>query len=124
MLRPAALAIVLSLALAPAAADPAPVGERVALAADTYALVHGRLGAGAGSTEEVYRWSVRWLEAQRDQPLKGKALAAAYAAHLERMRALETEVGGLFDRGQLTAVDRAVARYARLEAEAWAKIRR
>lgn len=108
----------------PVHAEPSPAEERVALATELYGQAHARHAAGGATTEEVYRWSVRWLESQRDQKLKGKALAAALSAHVERMRTLETEVGSLVERGRLGTADRALARYARLEAEAWAKAAR
>ena len=124
--RPRALAVTLVLALvaslarpAPAIADPTPAEARVAAAATVFAATLPRLAAGAATPELVYTWSVRWLDAQRDQPLRGKALVAAAQAHLDRMTALESKVGELVKAGALPALDAAAATYYRVEAALW-----
>jgi hypothetical protein len=115
-----ALGLTLQLALTRgAAAGPDKASARVAAAATAYASALARFSAGAASPEHVYVWSTRWLDAQRDQPLKGKDLAAAAAAHLERMTALAGKVDALFAGGGATALDRDAAAYYQREAELW-----
>ncbi len=115
----AAVALVALVTTAPASADPGRAEARVATAAKIYEAIHARLAVGAVPVDSVCAWSVRWLDAQREQPLKGKALAAAAQAHLERMTALEAEVTKAVAAGTMAAVDREIAGYCRLEAELW-----
>ncbi len=124
--RPRALLVpaLLGLALTAAAglATPARAGRaevRIAAAAETFAIAQARYAAGTITVDDVYTWSVRWLDAQRDQPLKGKALVAAAAAHLDRMTALEAEVTAAVAAGRASSYDLAAARYYRAEAELW-----
>ena len=104
---------------APALAGPSKAEARVAAAAAAFATAQTRMAAGAAPVDIVYTWSVRWLDAQRELPLKGKALAAAAQAHLERMTALTAQVGAAVDRGAAPAADREAAAYYQLEAELW-----
>ncbi len=106
-------------ALTPAAAGPTKAEARVAAAAAAFATASTRQQAGAAPVDPVYVWSVRWLDAQRELPLKGKALAAAAAAHLERMVALEAAVTKAVAAGAAPASDREAAAYYRAEAELW-----
>ena len=124
-----ALALAVTVALlagtawpARAVAGPGTAEARVTAAAATFAAVEARLAAGATTVDAVYTWSVRWLDAQRAQPvkgLKGKALIAAAQAHLARMIGLEDRVTKLVDNGGAPTADREAARYYRLEAELW-----
>ena len=98
-------------AIAPAGATPTKAEARVAAAAAAFATTTARHQAGTAPADAVYVWSVRWLDAQREQPLKGKALAAAAAAHLERMVALVPTLRRL-----LPAHNTATAELARLTA--------
>lgn len=100
-------------------AGPGKAEARVAAAAAAFATAQTRMAAGAASPDVVYTWSVRWLDAERELPRKGKALLAAAQAHLARMTALEDELGKAVDRGAAPAADRAAASYYRLEAELW-----
>lgn len=106
-------------AIAPAGANPTKAEARVTAAAAAFATTTARHQAGAAPADAVYLWSVRWLDAQRDQPLKGNALAAAAAAHLERMVALEAAVTKAVAAGAAPASDREAAAYYRAEAELW-----
>jgi hypothetical protein len=106
-------------AIAPAGATPTKAEARVAAAAAAFATTTARHQAGTAPADAVYVWSVRWLDAQREQPLKGKALAAAAAAHLERMVALEAAVTKAVAAGAAPASDREAAAYYRAEAELW-----
>ncbi|MBL8625902.1 MAG: hypothetical protein JNK64_31600 [Myxococcales bacterium] len=111
--------LVLGSLATPAAAGPTKAEARVAAAAAAFATASTRQQAGAAPVDTVYVWSVRWLDAQREQPLKGKALAAAAAAHLERMVALEAAVTKAVAAGAAPASDREAAAYYRAEAELW-----
>ncbi len=115
------VAFALLLALLPerAAAGPGKGEARIAAAAAAFATARARLAAGTTTVDVVYAWSVRWLDAQRELPLKGKALAAAAQAHLERMTALAAEAGDAVDRGAAPAADREATSYYRVEAEVW-----
>ena len=46
-----------------------------------------------GKPDEVYKWSVRWLQAERDMSPKKADEVAALEAHLKRMTELEKVVG-------------------------------
>jgi hypothetical protein len=69
--------------------------------------------------EHYYRWSVRWMQAERDLGRTHKAKEAAFEEHLKRMkfwkerRAMEREAG------YVTAAEAAAAEFFFLEAEEW-----
>ena len=68
--------------------------------------------------EEVYVWSVRWLQAQRDLSAKPEDRIAALEAHLKRMMELKKQVEMLSrDLMPLPRVDE--AEWYRLEAQLW-----
>ena len=75
-------------AIAPAGATPTKAEARVTAAAAAFATTTARHQAGAAPADAVYLWSVRWLDAQRDPPLKGKALADWPVGELARQRGL------------------------------------
>lgn len=114
-----ALAFALAGAASPAAADDG--AALVAAASSAFETASVRLQAGQASVDEVYTWSVRWLDAQRDAPLKGRALADAAAAHLERMKALEQRVTAQIDAGGASATIKPALRYYVVQAERWVK---
>lgn len=114
------LAVILALVAAgPVAAGPTKAQARVDAAAAAYEISHTRLATAVTTIDVVAGWSVRWLDAQREQPLKGKALAAAAQAHRDRMIALEAEVTKAVNAGTLAADARAAIAYYRAEAEVW-----
>jgi len=91
----------------------------VSVAARAYAGAELRWKAGAATADAVGQWSVRWLDAQRDLPLTGKALTAAVDEHLKRMQALEAGVKQQFNAGTATSLDADSAAFFRAQAELW-----
>ena len=92
---------------------------RLDAASTAYAAVKVQLQSGRATPEAAYQWSVRWFQAQRDLPLKGKALATAASDHLARMQDLETAVTQQVQAGSATTADAYAAAYYRAEAELW-----
>ncbi len=88
--------------------------ERAQAAQQAYEGALASLDMGAGTAEEVYRWSRRWLEAT-----KGAEGAAATDAHLARMEALQIKVGGLVASGMAPASADVACRYYVAEARVW-----
>jgi hypothetical protein len=68
--------------------------------------------------EEVYRWSVRWLQAEHDLNPKEADYIAALEAHLKRMKELEEKVKNLVPDflSDSAAVE---AKWYRVEAALW-----
>jgi hypothetical protein len=97
--------------------------ERLRLAKDVYegSFEHHRQDASSSPSgvEHYYRWSVRWMQAERDLGRTQIAREAAFEDHLKRMkfwkerRALERE------EGYVTAAEAAAAEFFFLEAEEW-----
>lgn len=125
-LRP--ILLCLGLAAATAIASPsadakpdtaAAAQKRVDAAASAFAVVRTRWTAGAATVDTVCEWSVRWLVALRDQPVRGKALAAALADHLTRMQDLDRTVADMVKAGSASSADAAVVAYFVAEAELW-----
>jgi hypothetical protein len=116
-MRTIALCLVLAFTLTRAAlADPAQLAnDRAAQAAKVYtALVASPVGA---TPEDLYRWSVRWLDAQLDaQP---KAAAKAFAEHAKRMTDLEAKQQAAYKAAIVDANALAMATYYRIEADLW-----
>jgi hypothetical protein len=81
-----------------------------------------RVGAGPNylviKPEEVYTWSIRWLQAARAQDPKDAAQIAALDEHLKRMTELERKVKSLVPEilPETAALD---AEWSRLEAQLW-----
>ncbi len=70
------------------------------------------------NSEDVYIWSVRWLQAQRDRSPKHEDQVAALEAHLQRMTEMKKVIKELSrDLMPLIKVDE--AEWYRLEAELW-----
>jgi hypothetical protein len=98
---------------------PTPTQERVDAAGKTFQVVEARWEAGAGTLEEVYLWSVRWLTAQRDTTADKQTLADFADSHLKRMVAVETHVAKMVSAGISPVSDQTAAEYFRAEAEMW-----
>ena len=92
---------------------------RVAAAAKVYAASRGAIQAGRGTVDQAYVWSVRWLDAERDQGLHGKALTRALHDHAERMKALDAAVAKRVNTGMAPASDALATDYYLLEAQLW-----
>jgi hypothetical protein len=115
-----ALALVVALVSASvAAADPAQLSlDRATQAAKIYAALHAHLATSATKSEELYKWSVRWLDAQLDaQP---KVAAMAFSDHAKRMAELEANVKAQHAGGTADDDNVEIAAYFRIEADLWA----
>jgi hypothetical protein len=73
-----------------------------------------------GDGENVYRWSRRWMEAERAVATTQAQRAAAVERHLERMKKLEREVHdyGLIH-STIPVLGMAATTFYRAEAETW-----
>jgi hypothetical protein len=71
------------------------------------------------SDDLLYRWSVRWLEAERQLSDKQTDQVAAFQAHLERMAELERLIRRVHRAGQATVDEVSGADFYRTEAELW-----
>ena len=115
----AAIAIGLCVAAAPApsppTAAPDPVQERVQAATEAFRLSLAGFGAGTGTYEDCYQWSVRVLAAERDATPSRSA--AALAAHADRMNALLAIVDKRFRDGMLARNAVVAALFYRAEAQ-------
>jgi hypothetical protein len=76
-----------------------------------------REGRAAG--EVLYRWSRRWLNAERQLSARPADQVAALEAHLQRMRRLEALVQKVQRSGQTTIDEISATEYYRVEAEIW-----
>jgi RNA polymerase sigma factor (sigma-70 family) len=72
-----------------------------------------------GKPEEVYIWSVRWLQAEREVNPKGAEQVAALEAHLKRMTDLEKKVNNMIGPGLLPKGAQVDAEWYRVEAQLW-----
>src|SRR5437016_2926560 len=109
---PAVLAFALGLmgagnrASGPEAAQPTPLAQlteqRRDAAHKTYQLVWANYRERRASEDTLYRWSVHWMEAERDASKVEADRATAYKSHLERMRTLERLIRNLQRSGQVT----------------------
>jgi hypothetical protein len=67
----------------------------------------------------LYRWSLRWLEADRELSDQQADRVAAYQGHFERMRDLDRIIRRLHGSGQITIEEASATEYYRVEAELW-----
>jgi len=104
---------------APSADQATPAQRRIDAAAKVFDASVSALKVGKGSVADAAAWSVRWLTAQREQPLKGAKLKAALADHLARMQDLDATTRNLVDAGQLSSVEKLASAYFVAEAELW-----
>jgi RND family efflux transporter MFP subunit len=77
-----------------------------------------QLGQGS-DPEYFYRWSRRWLSAQREMSTKKEDQVAALEAHLKRMQDLQKRVITMNKVGQGPVRDVAAAEFYQAEAELW-----
>jgi hypothetical protein len=78
----------------------------------------GDLVIPVGRPEDVYLWSVRWLNAQRDLASKKEGQIDALEDHLRRMQDLQRRVEKLAP-GLVTLTEVHSAEFYRVEAELW-----
>jgi hypothetical protein len=105
----------------PAIAGPsaAQIQKRIDAAKKVYDRALSLYQGGTGTIDAVYTWSVRWLTAERETPLKGAKLKTAHGDHLARMQALEKTATDLAHTGKVATVDVEAAQYYVAEAEVW-----
>jgi hypothetical protein len=108
------------------AADPDPAALIAKLAVQkrdaarrTYEVSWANYRDRATSQENVYRWSLRWLEAERQVSDKPADEVAACKGHLERMKDLESLIHRLQQAGLTTIDEVSAAEYCRAEADIW-----
>jgi hypothetical protein len=107
----------------PAAADPKPdvkllAADRVSAAAKALELAQRQYAAGVSQLDDIYRWSVRLLDATLDGA-RGKAIAAALKEHADRMHALEEVVKTRVSAGIASPYDSDETAYYIVEADLW-----
>jgi hypothetical protein len=95
--------------------------ERRDAARKTYEVTWANYRDGMAAGEMVYRWSLRWLEAERQLSERPVDQVTAFKDHLERMYDLEQLVRRVMARapGQATIDQVSAAEYYRVEAEMW-----
>jgi multidrug efflux pump subunit AcrA (membrane-fusion protein) len=69
--------------------------------------------------EDVYAWSVRWLNAERNMGGKNDDRPPALEAHLRRMKELQQRVTEMSRSGLLSPPDASAVEFYRVEAELW-----
>ncbi len=89
---------------------------RVDAAHHAYDAVRARWKSGQARLDDVYAWSVRWLDASLDQTA-WQDTNQALKDHLARMRELETAVDAQYRHGIATSADVAFVTYYRTDAE-------
>ena len=105
-------------------ADPSPAAPKVAK------LMRNKLEAARTAFQKVwpdgwrdvevpYRWSLRWLEAERELANKAEDGIAAFQAHLERMRDMERVTKRLLQQRQIPIDQASAAEFYVAEAEVW-----
>ena len=104
--------------------DPATVLSRLAVqrrdaARTTCEVMWANYREGRASEELVYRWSLRWLDAERQLSKQQADQIAALRGHWQRMKDMENIIRKL-QRSGVTTVDHVSAvEYYRVEAELW-----
>jgi hypothetical protein len=98
-----------------AQAGDSPAAARIAAAHAVYDTMLAAHAAGAVPLDDVYLWSVRWHQAQKEA---GEGEAGA--AHRARMEALSRKVDEAVAAGVAPARDLAAMRYYVAEAKVWA----
>lgn len=101
--------------------DPAKAAARVQAAQKAYelGLEMRQHDPEAVDREHFYRWSVRWMEAERDAAQTEAERVTALARHLKRMQLAKEKMKELHDQGLVSTFDIASADYFYQEAEAW-----
>jgi hypothetical protein len=106
-------------ALLKARAEAAQTTHRAALKSLTQTKRAGDLLIPMGKPEDVYLWSARWLNVQRDLASKKEEQIAALVDHLRRMQELKQRVENLAKAGMVLPTEVNAVEYYRVEAELW-----
>src|SRR5262249_53151286 len=77
----------------------------------------GLLRVGQIGYEPVHTWSHRLMEARLSLAATPAERLATIREHRERMKVMERQVRGLFERGPVPRIDVLIVRYACLEAD-------
>jgi hypothetical protein len=96
-----------------------PGEERLSAARNAYEVVWSKFkpfDLSKGDGEDVYRWSRRWMESERDMAKSKAERVAALQSHFERMKKLEQEVQ-MYARGTIPIQQLAATQFYRAEAE-------
>lgn len=96
--------------------------QRLDAAMRTYELLVDapvKAGGRAADPEATFRWSLRWMEAEREATSVPEARKTAREAHVKRMQELEKRVKQKFQSGEAMEADVAAAEFYRLDAENW-----
>jgi hypothetical protein len=94
--------------------------QRVEAARKTYEVLWSNYRDGFRvSNDTLYRWSKRWLAAERDRSKKPADQTAALLAHRNRMADLERLIRNVRRVGQATVDELSAAEYYKTEAEVW-----
>jgi hypothetical protein len=100
-----------------AAADGRHVSEMQAAAKEAYEWHYALWQIGAGDPESVYRWSVRWMDAEVSDAVRPIECMAAASAHLQRMECLYARVKLIHDKSSGSSDPVAAVRYYVAEAK-------
>jgi hypothetical protein len=93
---------------------------RLEAARKTYQIFWQNYREGQRSSDDLlYRWSLRWLEAERRLSDQQADQVAALKGHYERMVDLERIVRKVHQAGQGTVNELSAAEFYRTEAELW-----
>jgi len=112
----AVLAAVACLSIA-CSAHAQPSQKRIDAAQRMYAETMLAFEQGMATVEEVYTWSVRWMNATVDQDPAQRS--SSLAAHAERMNVLTDKAAPRVDSGVLPPSSRTACEYYVAEATAW-----
>ena len=85
----------------------------------TYETTWANYRDGRAPADLLYRWSKRWLRAEKQISDRPADQIAACKAHLERMQELERLLRALQSSRQVTADEVSAAEFYRTEAELW-----
>jgi hypothetical protein len=93
---------------------------RLEAATKTYQVLWQNYREGRRSSDELlYRWSKRWLDAERESHGQPAEQIAALKAHYDRMVELERIIRKVSQAGQGTVNELSAAEFYRTEAELW-----
>jgi hypothetical protein len=99
---------------------PALLRARAEAAHKTYdALAKNYVESRPPIGELLYRWSCRWLDAERELSDARNAQVAAYQAHLARMKDLERITKDRWRERYIPIEEMSAAQFYRAEAEIW-----
>jgi hypothetical protein len=93
---------------------------RLEAASKTYQVLWQNYREGRRSSDELlYRWSKRWLDAEREVHSPPAEQIAALKSHYDRMVELERIIRKVSQAGQGTVNELSAAEFYRTEAELW-----